>query len=230
MRTLAQILRLLVLASLLVTARAQVVSVPDPGLNAAILAALGKPAGRLTVQDMLNLTGLSAYGRGITSLEGLEAAHNLTYLGLSLNQLTNFSVSGLTNLTSLGLDGNSLSSLSLPADLTSLVTLDLEMNPLTSLILPAGGVSLCLLLVAFAIEGVICLMMAAPIMLILAILGASVGYLVQRHGLPPRVASLSLLVALLLAPLLIGAESATRPLAPGSMIRGGGPSRVLGER
>jgi uncharacterized membrane protein YhaH (DUF805 family) len=77
-----------------------------------------------------------------------------------------------------------------------------------------GTVLLCVLLLALAIEGALCIFMAAPIMLILAILGASVGYLVQRHGLPPRVASLSLLLALLLAPLLMGAESAARPLAP----------------
>lgn len=77
-----------------------------------------------------------------------------------------------------------------------------------------GTLLLCLLLLALALEGVLCIFMAAPIMLILALLGASVGYLVQRHGLPRRVASLSLLLALVLAPLLMGAESAARPPAP----------------
>ena len=71
MKALSQILRLLVLASLMATTQAQVVSVPDPGLNAAILAALGKSAGPLTVQDMLSLTNLDANSRGVLSLEGL---------------------------------------------------------------------------------------------------------------------------------------------------------------
>ncbi|HTD89014.1 MAG TPA: hypothetical protein VK850_20780, partial [Candidatus Binatia bacterium] len=60
----------------LATALAQEVSIPDPGLNAAIRAAIQKPAGPLTQQDMLGLTNLSAGGRNISSVEGLQAARN----------------------------------------------------------------------------------------------------------------------------------------------------------
>jgi hypothetical protein len=72
-KTPSEILRLLLLTSLLTTAQAQVVSIPDPGLNAAIRAALGKPAGTLTAQDLISLTNLNAGNRGVTSLEGLGA-------------------------------------------------------------------------------------------------------------------------------------------------------------
>ena len=60
MKTLSQILRLLVLTSLMATAQAQEISIPDSGLNAAIREALQKPAGPLTAQDLLGLTNLYA--------------------------------------------------------------------------------------------------------------------------------------------------------------------------
>ena len=72
MKTPSQILRLLVLTSLMATAQAQEVSIPDPGLNAAIRDALQKPAGPLTTQDMLSLTNLDAGFRGVSSLERSE--------------------------------------------------------------------------------------------------------------------------------------------------------------
>ena len=49
MKTLSQILRLLVLASLSISAHAQVVDIPDPALNAAIRAA-GKCRSSLLTQ------------------------------------------------------------------------------------------------------------------------------------------------------------------------------------
>src|SRR5438046_5423707 len=99
MKPLSPILLLLVLTGLVATAQAQEVSIPDPGLNAAIRDALQKPAGPLTAQDLLSLTNLDARFRRVKSLEGLEAAHNLTTLDLSHNQLTNLTLPvGLTNL------------------------------------------------------------------------------------------------------------------------------------
>src|SRR5439155_11783865 len=49
---------------------------------------------------------------------------------------------GLTSLTNLLLDGNLLTSFTLPAGLTNLTTLYLQVNQLTSLTLPAGLTSL----------------------------------------------------------------------------------------
>src|SRR5439155_193590 len=143
MKILSQILRLLVLTSLMATAQAQEVSIPDPGLNAAIRDALQKPAGPLTVQDLLSLTNLYARNTGVRSLEGLEAAHNLITLNLESNQLTSLTLpAGLTNLTTLGLGGNQLTNFSFLSGLTSLTGLNLADNHLTNLTLPAGLTSL----------------------------------------------------------------------------------------
>jgi internalin A len=131
---------LLVVASFVTNVLTQEVSIPDPGLNAAIRETLAKPAGPLTVQDLLSLTNLNAMQRGVSSLEGLGAAHNLTRLDLGGNQLRGDLTfpPGLINLTDLGLYFTHLSNLALPADLSSLTTLALDDNELTNLTLPAG--------------------------------------------------------------------------------------------
>src|SRR4051794_10202031 len=90
----------LILTSFVISTAAQDVSIPDAGLNAAIRAALQKPAGPLTQQDLLSLTNLDASSRNITSLAGLEAARNLATLSLQSNHLANLAVPAtLTNLT-----------------------------------------------------------------------------------------------------------------------------------
>src|SRR4051812_32786846 len=61
---------------------AETVRIPDRALNAAVRAALRKPTGALSTQDLLLLTELSASGRGIQSVAGLERARNLTSLNL----------------------------------------------------------------------------------------------------------------------------------------------------
>jgi len=154
-RTIFYIIPTLILTGLIVSTHAQEVSIPDPGLNAAIRAALQKPFGPLTEQDLLNLTNLNARSRNVRSIVGLEAARNLASLDLQINHLTNFSFpseltklttldlsvnpltnfslrSGLTNLTSLTIEGAGLTNLTLPAGLTRLNNLDLENNELTS--------------------------------------------------------------------------------------------------
>jgi len=107
-KTLFQILRLLVLTSLMVTGQAQEVSIPDPALNTFVRLALGLQysVAPLTTQDLLSLTNLDA-GRCefcpvVSSLEGLEAAQNLTSLFLQGHGLMDASpLSGLPSLTTL---------------------------------------------------------------------------------------------------------------------------------
>src|SRR6266568_6617161 len=92
------VLALPVLANFVASSLAQEVSVPDPGLNAAIRAALQKPSDPLTEEDLLSLTNLNACCRNVSSAEGLEAALNLIGLDLDSNSLTNFAFpSALTN-------------------------------------------------------------------------------------------------------------------------------------
>ena len=113
MKTIIHIIRppfltLLVLVSFITETLAQEVSIPDPGLNAAIREALQIPNGPLTQRDMLNLTDLDASRRNVRSLDGLEAARNLASLNLQINDLTNFTVSTqLTNLLVLDLSPSS---------------------------------------------------------------------------------------------------------------------------
>jgi formylglycine-generating enzyme required for sulfatase activity len=121
---------------------AQDVSIPDPGLNAAVRETLGIPAGPLTPQDLLGLTNLSAISRNITNLLGLEAARNLSALILDDNHITDLSFpEGLTNLTSLSLldlSGNPVTRLPFLGGLTNLSRIRVETGGLTDLTLPAG--------------------------------------------------------------------------------------------
>src|SRR5678815_4300429 len=104
------VLTLLVLANLVASTLAQEVSIPDPGLNAAIRDALQKPFGPLIEQDLLSLTNLDASRRNVRNIVGLEVARNLASLDLQINRLSNFS---------------------LPSELTKLTALDVSINPLT---------------------------------------------------------------------------------------------------
>src|SRR5438445_10790821 len=109
MNTIIHFIRLFMLAVLILTrfvasTLAQEVSIPDPGLNAAIRSALQKPSGPLTEQDLLSLTNLEGNGRNISSVEGLETASNLALLRLASHPHTNFALySNLTNLTALAI-------------------------------------------------------------------------------------------------------------------------------
>src|SRR6266478_1354387 len=143
LKTIFRVVQALFLASFLDSAFAQEVSIPDPGLNAAIRAALQKPFGPLTEQDLLSLTNLDASRRNVKSIVGLEAAHNLVSLELQINRLTNFALPNqLTNLSTLDLSANPLTNLSFPNGLKSLTSLTIEGAGLTSLTLPATLIGL----------------------------------------------------------------------------------------
>jgi hypothetical protein len=62
--------------------------------------------------------------------------------------------------------------------------------------------------IAVALEGAICLVMAAPLTIGLATVGASVGYRLQRHGPPPR---RFVGAVLMLVPALLGGEAVNPP-------------------
>ena len=142
-RTIFYIIPTLILSSFIVSAPAQEVSIPDPGLNAAIRDALQKPSGPLTEQDLLSLTNLDASRRNVRSIDGLETARNLASLDLQINRLTNFSLpTQLTNLMALDLSVNPLTNISLPSGLAHLTSLVLENDGIRNLTLPAGLVGL----------------------------------------------------------------------------------------
>lgn len=74
-------------------------------------------------------------------------------------------------------------------------------------------VLLGLLLLGLAIEGVICLAMAAPIGLILALMGGSIGYLIQQKHWDRLQTRATFSALLLFVPFLMGAE-ALKPQEP----------------
>lgn len=162
----------LTFALFFVSATAQEVVIPDPGLDAAIRGTLQKPTGPLTEQDLLGLTHLDAPNRNIKAIDGLEGAVNLISLGLERNGLTNFALppqltnlvtldlsfnalvhcvipSEATNLTSISLGDNRLTDLNLPGTLSSLVNLNLDDNGLASFNLSSNLTSLMVFDIGF---------------------------------------------------------------------------------
>jgi len=139
LKTIRFVVLTLALTSLTLSAPAQEVIIPDPGLNSAIRDALQKPVGPITEQDMLSLTLLDAHNRNISSVAGLEAARNLNTLLIFRYHLTNFSIPELTSLAVLDLSGNALTNVSLPAVMTNLFSLVIVGNSLTGLTLPVNA-------------------------------------------------------------------------------------------
>ena len=75
------------------------------------------------------------------------------------------------------------------------------------------------LLIALAVEGLICILMAAPIAILLALFGTLIGYLIQARP-EARPSRRHILLALTAAlPLLMGAEAAVRPEPPLDVVR-----------
>ena len=137
--------------TLSLTATAQVVSIPDPNLRAAIENALGKASGAIiTTADMANLTRLDARNANISNLAGLEQATNLTGLYLdgeevspgvweNSNSVSDLSpLAGLTQLTELDLWVNSVSDISALAGLTNLTHLGLVGNNISDVSVLTG--------------------------------------------------------------------------------------------
>ena len=117
------------------------VNFPDAGLDAAIRQALGKRTGQqIAVEDLADLTSLSANDKGISDLSGIELCSNLAFLSLSINQISDITpLTSLTNLTELDLQINRIGDISPLKSITNLTTLYLndnrisDVNPLTSL-------------------------------------------------------------------------------------------------
>jgi internalin A len=108
--------------------------IPDPGLEAAVRAALNKPTGAITSADLLSLTSLDASGRQIVDLTGLEYAQNLVTLDAQTNQISDLSpLSGLSSLRYLYLDVNRIIDLNPLSDLVSLQWLLVQSNDITNI-------------------------------------------------------------------------------------------------
>jgi len=109
-------------------------TIRDPGLEAAIKRKLynSNPSWPIPVEDLEELTELSARAKGIVDLTGLEYCTNLEELNLEENKITDLSpLSQLVNLKMLYLNDNQITDIS-PLVLNSgLSKVDLTGNPLS---------------------------------------------------------------------------------------------------
>ena len=121
-----------------------VVTLPDPAMNAAVRQQLNRPLGPITVADMQTLTVLNITDSGaMENLEGIEFATNLQSLNWQGGggTLANLSpLSGLSKLTQLSLNAAHIVNLLPLAGLTSLQTLDLTNNDVSNLA-PLSGLT-----------------------------------------------------------------------------------------
>ena len=112
----------------------QVVTFPDPNLEAVIRQAIGKPTGDIYKTDLDGLTGLNASERGIVDLAGLEHCASLTDLDLWNNQIDDLTpLANLTNLAWLNLSWNQIDDLTPLANLMSLTYLNLWNNQISDI-------------------------------------------------------------------------------------------------
>ncbi|MEO0853268.1 MAG: leucine-rich repeat domain-containing protein, partial [Cyanobacteria bacterium J06648_11] len=123
------------------TPNSDVVSFSDRELEQVVLEALGQSSGPVTRADAESLTFLNAAGRGLDSLEGIEALTSLTGLDLFDNNLTDLRpLATLSSLTALDIGSNSVDDVSPLTGLIGLSDLSLvdnvnlsSIDPLSSL-------------------------------------------------------------------------------------------------
>lgn len=85
----------------------EIVTFPDPNLEAAVRRAIDKPTGDIRKSYLEGLTELYDEGGGIIDLTGLEHCTNLTTLYIWRNQVNDISpLSALTSLTTLHIERN----------------------------------------------------------------------------------------------------------------------------
>ena len=139
----------ILLIAISLPALAVVVSFPDPGLEAAIRDAIGKPTGDILDTDLVGLWFLDAWNRGISNLEGIQYCTDLMNLSLDSNQIVDISpLSGLTNLTGLYLSTNQIVDISPLSGLTDLEYLYLSTNQIVNITALSGLTNLTWLLLS----------------------------------------------------------------------------------
>jgi internalin A len=117
--------------------------ITDINLLQAVRDKLIKPSGPITDSDMLTITDLNAYERGITSLAGLEYAHNLQELFANGNSISDLTpLAGLTSMKRLYLWNNNISNIAPLAGLTGLMNLDLNRNDISDISALSGMTNL----------------------------------------------------------------------------------------
>jgi len=111
-----------------------IVSFDDPGLEAAVRDAVGKPTGPLYDCDVDSLKFLNASYRGISNLGGIDRLAGLQTLKLGENAIVDITpLAGLTGLETLELHGNGITTIGALSSLVNLRVLHLAENAFTTI-------------------------------------------------------------------------------------------------
>ncbi|MBC1392869.1 LapB repeat-containing protein [Listeria innocua] len=114
-----------------IKAAQDIVNIPDPVLKSYLNSQLGQPStSDITEAQMDTITNVTISNSSLTDLTGLDYAHNLTLLHLSNTGVTDYAlVAKIPSLTNLSIDGNNLTTDSLP-DLNGLTNItNLNLSP-----------------------------------------------------------------------------------------------------
>ncbi len=88
------------------------VYIPDKALSKVVRAAVGKPLGVVTREDMAKIKEIQAAGMGIVDLQGLQYCESLSVLNLGGNAVVSLApLAGLRNLSRVNLSENQLGSI-----------------------------------------------------------------------------------------------------------------------
>lgn len=110
------------------------VTFSDINFELVIRESVNKHSGDITKSDMLTITYLEGWSKGIISIDGIEYCENLEVINLWDNQISDISaLAGLTKLTGLSLPKNQISDISALVGLTSLIALNLSDNQITNI-------------------------------------------------------------------------------------------------
>ncbi|MBC1407371.1 LapB repeat-containing protein [Listeria innocua] len=114
-----------------IKAAQDIVNIPDPVLKSYLNSQLGQPStSDITEAQMDTITNVTISNSSLTDLTGLDYAHNLTLLHLSNTGVIDYAlVANIPSLTNLSIDGNNLTTDSLP-DLNGLTNItNLNLSP-----------------------------------------------------------------------------------------------------
>lgn len=115
--------------------RHEVINIPDFNLKKALNTKFNSPDDApITRVQLESLLALNLTGVGINNLEGLQYCKNLSYLGLSKNEISDLSpICNLKELVTLNIDENKINNITYLQNLTNLTYLTLSENYITNL-------------------------------------------------------------------------------------------------
>lgn len=112
----------------------QVHTFASSAIKSQVRSAVRKTTGDITYEDLLKVTKLELYNKGVSDLSDLQYMPNLTYVLLSYNEISDITpLSSLVNLTELYLTKNKISDITPLSGLVNLTKLEISDNQISDL-------------------------------------------------------------------------------------------------